>query len=179
MTLLFPWCFFFWFFCASLILLHPILSPTPSFAYTIVSSWVIVKFPEQLCYREGTHSFESFWRVHAYQTQILNWWAGVVKRIQALIKNSVSYHSLVTSWLGALRHFGQLSEAQFLHLKPGNNNAVQNVVGNQRSQVCAEPGVEQGLSLPWLLTILIVFAVVKEKLVIRVSATTSFLQIVA
>lgn len=68
-----------------------------------------------------------------------------------------------------------LSEAQFLHLKTGNNNALQNVVRNQCSQVWVEPGMEQGLSLPRLLTILIVFAVVKEKLVIRVSLITSFL----
>lgn len=58
-----------------------------------------------------------------------------------------------------------LSEAQFLPLKTGDNNALQNVVRNQSSRVCVGSGVEQGLYLWWLLSLLTLIAVVKEKLV--------------
>lgn len=68
---------------------------------------------------------------------------------------------------------GNLSQSQFLHLKNGNNT-LQNVVKNQYSQVCIEPGMEQGLSVQQLHSILSVIAV-KEKLVIRVSLTAPFL----
>lgn len=72
-----------------------------------------------------------------------------------------------------------LSEAEFLSLKTGNNNALQNVVRNQQSQACVQPGLEQRLCLWRLLSTLTLMAVVKEKLVMGVSLTTPFLQIVA
>lgn len=77
---------------------------------------------------------------------------------------------------GTLNH---LSEAQFpASEKSGTNNTLQNVVRNQRSQMCIQFSLERRLSWWQHLSSLDVLAV-KEKLLIRVSLTAPFLQMVA